>query len=120
MTRDSVPQFILHGILSDGAIGCAELAQLFATERDGTLRTTSHRLIDGDFLAMKLYLPEEKRPVSVNLAKVIWIQEERFGVELLIMDTDERDRLNRFLGRVFPLEVAFQETQSALTITAAD
>jgi hypothetical protein len=83
MTRESVPQFVLHGILSDGAIGCPELAQLFATERGREMRTTS---------AMKLHVLEDGRYVSANLAKVSWIQEERFGVELPMMGTDERDR----------------------------
>ncbi|MCW5797438.1 MAG: hypothetical protein LZF60_380151 [Nitrospira sp.] len=120
MTRDSIAQFVLHGNLSADVIGCAELVRLFVTERGSTLRTTSHRLIDGDFLAMKLHLPEEGRAVSVNLAKVAWVQEERFGVELLIIDTDARDRLGRFLGSAFPLQIEIHEPQSGLTINAAD
>lgn len=47
------------------------------------MRTTS---------AMKLHVLEDGRYVSANLAKVSWIQEERFGVELPMMGTDERDR----------------------------
>ncbi|MDP9132315.1 MAG: hypothetical protein M3M98_04170 [Nitrospirota bacterium] len=120
MTRLSHPKFIVHCILSRLAIGCAEEGRIFDACLAGTIRTTLHSLIDGDYLTLKLSIPEHCRPLSVTLAKVTWVQGGRFGVELLMMDADERVRMSQFLDEHLPLEVEFQDSQSELTITAAE
>jgi len=120
MKRPSQIKLLVHCILSDAAMGCAEQGKIFDVGPDGALGTTFHNLIDGDHLAVKIQIPHERRPVSVNLAKVSWIQGERFGVELLVMDVDERGRLNRFLEAKLPLELEFQDSHTELTIRAAD
>lgn len=120
MKRSSQTKLLVHCILSDAAMGCAEEGKVFDVGQRGTLRTTFHHLIDGDHLSVKIQLHDERRPVSVHLAKVSWIQGERFGVELLVMDVDERLRLNRFLEAKLPLELEFQDSHTELTIRAAD
>ncbi len=120
MTRRSHPKFVVHCVLSHLAMGCAEEGRIFDTSFTGTLRTTLHSLMDGDHLALKLSIPEHHRPVSVRLAKVSWVQGGRFGVELLMMDADERVRLSQFLDEHLPLEFEFQDSRSELIITAAD
>ncbi len=120
MTRPSQSKFVVHCVLSDLAMGCAEQGRIFDVGPGGTLRTTFHKLIDGDYLALKLQVRDECSPVAVNLARVMWIQGERFGVELLMMDTDERLRLNRFLEENLPLELEFQDSHAELTIRAAE
>ena len=45
---------------------------------------------------------------------------DRFGVELLIMDADERIRLDQFLETTLPLELEVQSTRSELIISAAE
>ena len=42
------------------------------------------------------------------------------GVEFLLIDTDERVRVTQFLKEYLPLELEFHDSQSELTITAAD
>lgn len=120
MPRPSLLKFVVHCVLSDVAMGCAEQGRIFDLGPGGTLRTTFHNLIDGDYLALKLQVCDERRLVSVNLAKVMWIQGQRFGVELLMMDADERLRLNRFLEENLPLELEFQDSHAELTIKTAE
>ena len=120
MKRTSHIKLLVHCILSDVAMGCAEQGKIFDVGHSGTLPTTFHNLIDGDHLAVKIQIPDERRPVLVNLAKVSWIQGERFGVELLVMNVDERTRLNRFLEAKLPLELEFQDSHAELTIRAAE
>lgn len=120
MNRPSHVHLLVHCILSDVATGCAEQGKIYEVGRSGTLRTTFHNLIDGDHLAVKIQIPDERRPVSVSLAKVSWIQGERFGVELLVIDVDQRVRLNRFLEAKQPLELEFQDSRTELTIRAGD
>ena len=120
MPRPSHPKFAVHCVLSRLAMGCAEEGRIFDACLTGTLRTTFHSLIDGDFLSLKLSILEHRRRVSVKLAKVTWVQGARFGVELLMMDVDERARLNQFLDEHLPLELEFQDSRSELIITAAE
>lgn len=120
MTRPSHLKFVVHCVLSHLSMGCAEEGRIFDTCLAGTLRTTLHSLIDGDYLSLKLSTPAYRRPVSVRLAKVTWVQGSRFGVELLMMDADERIRLSQFLEEHLPFELEFQDSRSELIITAAE
>lgn len=120
MPRSSHRRFIVHCILSAAAMGCAEKGRILDPGLADSLHPTAQSLIDGDYLALKLQIPEERRPVSVSLARVTWAQGNRFGVELLMMDADERTRLNGFLEEHLPLELEFQDSHQELTITAAE
>ena len=120
MTRSSHRRFVVHCILSAAAMGCAEKGRIIDSGLVGAPHPTSHSLIDGDYLALKLQVPEDRRPVSVGLARVTWAQGNRFGVELLMMDADERARLNGFLEEHLPLELEFQDSQEEITITAVE
>ena len=101
-------------------MGCAEKGRIIDSGLVGAPHPTSHSLIDGDYLALKLQVPEDRRPVSVGLARVTWAQGNRFGVELLMMDADERARLNGFLEEKKQLKIEFQDSHQELTITAAE
>ena len=120
MRRKRNVKFLVHCKLSGMATGCAEQAQIYHQEQSAVQRTTFHRLIDGDYLAIQLHVQTDRRPLSVSLARVLWIQGERFGVELLIMDADERIRLDQFLETTLPLELEVQSTRSELIISAAE
>ena len=47
------------------------------------------------------------------------VQGGRFGVKLLMMDTEERVRLSQFLGEHLSLELEFHDARSELIITTA-
>lgn len=120
MRRPQTVKFVAHCTLSDVANGCAELEQIYHLERSALQRTTFHRLIDGDYLALQLHRYNDRRPLSVRLARVLWIQGTRFAVEPLIMDADDYIRLNELLETTPILELQVQDTRSALIIRAAE
>ena len=105
MKRPSDVSLLVYCILSDVVIGCAEQGKVFDIAHGSALSTTFYHLVDGDRLAVRIQIPDERRPISVSLAKISWTQGERVGVELLVMDVDERLRLNRFLEVNLPLEL---------------
>ncbi len=51
---------------------------------------------------------------------MLWIQGERLGVELLVLDADEQSRLKTLLETALPLKLEFQGAQSELIIHAAE
>ena len=120
MTRRSHPKFVVFCVLSHPTMGCAEEGRIFDTSFSGISRTALPSLMDGDHLTLKISIPEHHRPVMVKLAKVNWVQGGRFGVELLMMDADERGRLGHLIGEHVPLAFEFQDSRSELIITAAD
>lgn len=120
MTRPSHPKFVVHCVLSRESMGCAEEGRIFDTCVTGIMPTTLQSLIIGDYLTLKLGIPEHRRSVSVKLARVTWVRGGRFGVEILIMDADEHIRLAPFVDQHRPLELEFHDTRSTLIITAAE
>lgn len=120
MRRPQTVKILVHCTLSDVAHGCADRAKIYDLEQRTLQRTTSHRLMDGDYLALQLHIHNDRRPLSVRLARVLWRQEERFAVQPLIMDADESSRLHRFLETTLPLELHLQDTRSELIISTAE
>lgn len=113
-------KFVVHCMISRTAMGCAEDGRIFDAAFAETLHLTLHSLVDGDYISIKLHNPENHRPVWVKLAKVIWVHAGRIGVELLMMDSDERDRLGQFIGEHDSLELEFRNARPELIITAAE
>lgn len=108
---------LVQGMFSEVATGCAEPTRVYHRERDTMPRTTFHGLIDGDYLALRLKFPTDRRPLLVGLARVLWIQEQRLGVEVLVMDVDERIRLNQLLKVTDSPEIVFQNTPQELILS---
>lgn len=71
MRRPQTGKFLVHCTLADVVTGCADLAQIYYRERSAVQRTTFHRLIDGDYLALQLHRHNDRRPLSVPLARVL-------------------------------------------------
>ncbi|CAE6751249.1 MAG: hypothetical protein H8K06_02025 [Nitrospira sp.] len=120
MRRPQTVKFVVHCTLSDVATGFADLAQIYYLERSALQRTTFHRLIDGDYLALQLHQHNDRRPLSVRLARVLWVQGARFAVEPLIMDADEYVLLSQLLETTPLLELHVQDARSELIIRAAE
>lgn len=119
--RVAHPRLTVYCVLSSVAMGCANEGYILDRSLSTACPNVSHQhLIEGEYVAIELHLPKTHRPVVVRLAKVTWIQADRFGVEFLLIDTDERVRVTRFLAEHLPLEVEFADSRSELTITAAN
>lgn len=76
--------------------------------------------LDGDYLALQLHKRNDRRPLSVCLARVLWVQGARFAVEPLIMDADEYIQLSQLLETTLLLELQFQDRRSELIIRATE
>ncbi|OGW64859.1 MAG: hypothetical protein A3H49_02380 [Nitrospirae bacterium RIFCSPLOWO2_02_FULL_62_14] len=62
-------------------------------------KVTSNTRVDlGTYLSLRLYLPGSPAPVEVRLAAVRWTMEWDFSVTFLHMQSEEIQRLNRYLA----------------------
>ncbi|HKY72579.1 MAG TPA: PilZ domain-containing protein [Nitrospira sp.] len=53
----------------------------------------------GEYLQLKMYLPELKAPLSVEMGVVRWTNGPRFGVEFIKMSGTDRALLAQFISR---------------------
>jgi PilZ domain len=58
---------------------------------------TESELVEGNILRMRLELPEETSPVSVEAVIIRTLRSGRVGVEFLQFENGERERLQRFI-----------------------
>ena len=65
---------------------------------EGCKVTSDTRVAPETYLTLRLYLPAPHAPVAVRLAAVRWTQEWDFGVTFLHMQSEELQRLNRYLA----------------------
>ncbi len=55
------------------------------------------RLQRGNYVVLRIHLPDQAPPIQVDLAVVRWAREQRFGVEFLNLGAKDQDRLGRFI-----------------------
>lgn len=53
----------------------------------------------GDYVQMKLFLPDQQAVLSVPLAVVRWAEGNRIGVEFIRSSEEDQSRLTRFVQR---------------------
>jgi hypothetical protein len=58
------------------------------------------RIEPNDVIAMRLYLSFDASPVQVDAAIVRWSTERDLGVEFIIMDSEEQERLQYHLAQL--------------------
>jgi hypothetical protein len=58
---------------------------------------TESELVEGNILQMRLELPEEASPVSVEAVIIRTLRAGRVGVEFIRFESDQRERLQRFV-----------------------
>ncbi len=52
----------------------------------------------GTYLALRLSLPDQAPPMDVNSAAVRWAKGREFGLEFLIMGSEEEERLHHLVS----------------------
>ena len=112
MIRAAHPTVTVYCVLSPVAMGCADEGYILDRSLNHSSHVSHYNLIEGAYVAVQLHLRKIHRPVT-------WIQANRFGVEILLIDTDERRRVTQFLSEHLPLQVEFEDSRAELTITAA-
>jgi hypothetical protein len=63
----------------------------------GCRLVSSETLKPGDAIRLKFQLPENDRSISVQLAAVKWVRGNEFGVEFILMDADDQERLGKLV-----------------------
>jgi len=100
MERSASKRFRAHlpvAFARDGYPGEAR-GLVYNLSIDGCKVTSDTRVAPGTYLSVRLYLPAPHAPVEVRLAAVRWTQEWDFGVTFLHMESEEFQRLNRYLA----------------------
>jgi hypothetical protein len=78
-------------------------------EGDGTLcnlsrggcAVTSKTVVQtGTYLSLKIHLQDRTSPLLVQLATVRWTSRHRFGLQFLLLETEEQTRLTNLLAKL--------------------
>lgn len=78
-------------ILGTGFLG---EGQVFDVSMLGCRLMTSENMKPGDAIKLKIQLPVKAGSISVQLAAVKWVRYFEFGVEFIIMEPDDKQKLN--------------------------
>lgn len=62
----------------------------------GTIRTKQAVNL-GDYLELRVKLPDQSRPLAISLAKVCWAEGNLAGLEFILVPEDDQNRLRRFI-----------------------
>lgn len=55
------------------------------------------RVVAGEYVKVRLWLPNETQALNVTLAEVRWVKENWLAVEAILMSPQERIKLTRFI-----------------------
>ncbi|HXF92041.1 MAG TPA: PilZ domain-containing protein [Nitrospiraceae bacterium] len=89
--------------LVDYLVSCSEDGSLEAEGRvfdvsvPGCWCPSRKDLVPAQYVQARLRLPIPEKAIAVRLAAVIWTHEARFGLEILMMDAEDKARLMRYL-----------------------
>ncbi|MGH7231521.1 MAG: PilZ domain-containing protein, partial [Nitrospiraceae bacterium] len=58
---------------------------------------TAKALREGDYLELRMLIPDQATPLAIDLAKVRWEHNGHFGLQFIRMRPDDQDRLATLL-----------------------
>ena len=67
----------------------------------------------GTPMKLNVQLPDDDKPLEVELATVRWSQDGEFGISTVVLGEDNRDRLRDFLGNSFQLDAVVLQSRAA-------
>ena len=62
----------------------------------GTIQT-QQAVNPGDYLELRIKLPDQSPPLAIFLAKVRWVEEDSAGLEFILVREEDQNRLRRFI-----------------------
>lgn len=68
----------------------------------GCLIECAHTLKVGDYVHLRVFLPDEAGPLNVPLAAVRWVDNAKVGVEFIRSSEEDQQRLGGFVHRHRP------------------
>ena len=101
MERRGYPRFPVQFPISFSGEDIAEEGTVMDLSKRGwkaTVVTGSQSVRPGTYLKLRVYLPDQAPPMDVDLAAVRWAKGREFGLEFLIMGSEEEERLHRFVS----------------------
>ncbi len=51
----------------------------------------------GDYLELRVKLPDQSPPLAISLAKVCWVKGDSAGLEFILVREEDQNRLRRFI-----------------------
>lgn len=85
---------------ADSLVGEARMRDLSIP---GCLLESSEKVIVGDYVRLRLFLPDQSVPLQIPLAAVRWVDGIRFGIEFIRMTKEDRIRLGQFVTHRYRL-----------------
>jgi hypothetical protein len=86
----------------------------------GCMLETSSHLDLGQYVQLRVFLPDQEHPLEVELAAVRWIEGNRAGLEFIRTSDEEYVRLVRFINDRLPLvDTAESLREAAMPAMAA-
>jgi hypothetical protein len=67
----------------------------------GCLLESSEKMFKGDYVQLRLFLPDALTPLQVSLAAVRWVNGTRVGLEFIRTTHDQQCRLEHFVRARF-------------------
>ncbi len=65
----------------------------------GCLLESPEKMFPGEYVQLRLFLPDLQTPLHVSLAAVRWIDGFKVGIEFIRTSRDEQQRLEQFVRR---------------------
>jgi len=85
-------------VILAGDQSCCE-GRVLDVSRPGCLIECVHPLRVGDYVQLRLFLPDQARPMNVPLAAVRWVDSGRAGVEFIRSSKADQVRLATLMRR---------------------
>ncbi|MDA2911706.1 PilZ domain-containing protein [Nitrospiraceae bacterium AH_259_D15_M11_P09] len=100
MERRGYPRFRVQFPISFSGDDLAGEGTVIDISKRGWKATVTRTLSvqQGTYLKLRLSLPDQAPPMDVDSAAVRWAKGREFGIEFLIMGSEEEERLRRFVS----------------------
>lgn len=86
----------------------------------GCLLESSQTMIAGEYLQLRLFLPDHSTPLNVALAAVRWVDGCKLGVEFIRTSQQEQSRLTQFVNQQSGRIPSSQWSESVVLIGSSD
>src|SRR5689334_9487927 len=96
MSSAPLSQMLINCILKRGQAGLEGEGCLYELSAPHREVSAAERLRTGDYVKVRLWLPDEDAHIAVDLAEVEWIESHWIKVDLLSVSPENQARLNQF------------------------
>lgn len=91
-------QIVIECILSKDDEELTGEGCIYDFSSSSSIMSQPERLRPGDYVKLRLWLPEESACIFVELAEVQWVRHHWINVDVLILSPEDQARLRRFIS----------------------